>query len=80
MQLILDTGPVVREEDRLDLLQVMPTYVSHGWKVKRSFRELIPEVEVEADGERDGGWRIRWSLCSLLNNNCFMLKIMNTRV
>lgn len=53
MQLILDTVPVLREEDRLDLLQVMPTYVSHGWKVKRSFRELIPEVE--ADGERDGG-------------------------
>ncbi|XP_038869082.1 mitogen-activated protein kinase 4 [Salvelinus namaycush] len=49
MQLILDTVPVLREEDRLDLLQVMPTYVSHGWKVKRSFRELIPEVEVEAD-------------------------------
>eukprot|EP00063_Salmo_salar_P041567 XP_014016402.1 PREDICTED: mitogen-activated protein kinase 4-like isoform X2 [Salmo salar] len=48
MQLILDTVPVLREEDRLDLLQVMPTYVSHGWKVKRSFRELIPEVEADA--------------------------------
>nr|XP_046205959.1 mitogen-activated protein kinase 4-like isoform X2 [Oncorhynchus gorbuscha] len=52
MQLILDTVPVLREEDRLDLLQVMPTYVSHDWKIKRSFRELIPEVEVEADGMR----------------------------
>ncbi|XP_041760438.1 mitogen-activated protein kinase 4 [Coregonus clupeaformis] len=48
MQLILDTVPVLREEDRLDLLQVMPSYISHGWKVKRSFRELFPEVDSDA--------------------------------
>ncbi|KAJ3603447.1 hypothetical protein NHX12_028193 [Muraenolepis orangiensis] len=48
MQLILDTVPVLREEDRQDLLQVMPSYVSHGWKVRRTFSQLLPEVEDEA--------------------------------
>uniref|UniRef100_A0A3Q2PNH1 Mitogen-activated protein kinase 4 n=1 Tax=Fundulus heteroclitus TaxID=8078 RepID=A0A3Q2PNH1_FUNHE len=45
MQLILDTVPVLREEDRQDLLQVMPSYVSHGWRVKIPFSELLPEVD-----------------------------------
>uniref|UniRef100_A0A3Q2CTX3 Mitogen-activated protein kinase 4 n=1 Tax=Cyprinodon variegatus TaxID=28743 RepID=A0A3Q2CTX3_CYPVA len=45
MQLILDTVPVLREEDRQDLLQVMPSYVSHGWRVKTPFCELLPEVD-----------------------------------
>ncbi|XP_038137388.1 mitogen-activated protein kinase 4 isoform X1 [Cyprinodon tularosa] len=45
MQLILDTVPVLREEDRQDLLQVMPSYVSHGWRVKTPFSELLPEVD-----------------------------------
>uniref|UniRef100_UPI003AAD3BA3 mitogen-activated protein kinase 4 n=1 Tax=Centroberyx gerrardi TaxID=166262 RepID=UPI003AAD3BA3 len=48
MQLILDTVPVLREEDRHDLLQVMPTYVSRGWRVRRSFSELLPEVDAQA--------------------------------
>ncbi|XP_036382878.1 mitogen-activated protein kinase 4 [Megalops cyprinoides] len=48
MQLILDTVPVLREEDRQELLQVMPSYVSQGWEVRRSLRELLPEVEPEA--------------------------------
>ncbi|KAM9360406.1 mitogen-activated protein kinase 4 [Symphorus nematophorus] len=48
MQLILDTVPVLREEDRQDLLQVMPSYVSHGWKVKKPFSELLPEVDAQA--------------------------------
>eukprot|EP00066_Takifugu_rubripes_P024678 XP_011613944.1 PREDICTED: mitogen-activated protein kinase 4 [Takifugu rubripes] len=48
MQLILDTVPVLREEDRQDLLQVMPSYVSHGWKVKKPFRDLLPEVDSQA--------------------------------
>lgn len=50
MQLILDTVPVLREEDRQELLKVMPSYISQGWEVKRSLRELLPEVDVE--GER----------------------------
>uniref|UniRef100_A0A3B1JRU4 mitogen-activated protein kinase n=1 Tax=Astyanax mexicanus TaxID=7994 RepID=A0A3B1JRU4_ASTMX len=50
MQLILDTVPVLREEDRQELLKVMPSYVSHGWQVRRSLRELLPEVE---DGAAD---------------------------
>ncbi|XP_054895352.1 mitogen-activated protein kinase 4 isoform X2 [Poeciliopsis prolifica] len=45
MQLILDTVPVLREEDRQDLLQVMPSYVSHGWRIKKPFSELLPEVD-----------------------------------
>ncbi|XP_075870783.1 mitogen-activated protein kinase 4 [Nelusetta ayraudi] len=48
MQLILDTVPVLREEDRQDLLQVMPSYVCHGWKVKKPFSELLPEVDSQA--------------------------------
>ncbi|XP_066500041.1 mitogen-activated protein kinase 4 [Hoplias malabaricus] len=48
MQLILDTVPVLREEDQQELLKVMPFYVSNGWQVRRSLRELLPEVEDEA--------------------------------
>ncbi|XP_048859958.1 LOW QUALITY PROTEIN: mitogen-activated protein kinase 4 [Brienomyrus brachyistius] len=48
MQLILDTVPVLREEDRQELLKVMPSYISQGWEVKRSLRELLPEVDVKA--------------------------------
>ncbi|KAM7416768.1 hypothetical protein PAMA_018702 [Pampus argenteus] len=47
MQLILNTVPVLREEDRQDLLQVMPSYVSHGWRVKKPFSELLPEVDAQ---------------------------------
>ncbi|KAF3695694.1 Mitogen-activated protein kinase 4 [Channa argus] len=48
MQLILNTVPVLREEDRQDLLQVMPSYVSHGWRVRKPFSNLLPEVDVQA--------------------------------
>ncbi|XP_076586775.1 mitogen-activated protein kinase 4 [Chaetodon auriga] len=48
MQLILNTVPVLRDEDRQDLLQVMPSYVSHGWRVKKPFSELLPEMDVQA--------------------------------
>ncbi|KAK1801262.1 hypothetical protein P4O66_022954, partial [Electrophorus voltai] len=48
MQLILDTVPVLREEDRQELLKVMPSYVSHGREVRRTLRELLPEAEEEA--------------------------------
>ncbi|KAG5281023.1 hypothetical protein AALO_G00066610 [Alosa alosa] len=48
MQLILDTVPVVHDEDRQELLKVMPSCVSRGWKVRRSLRELLPEVDTEA--------------------------------
>ncbi|XP_077417587.1 mitogen-activated protein kinase 4 [Vanacampus margaritifer] len=48
MQLILDTVPVIRDEDRQDLLQVMPSYINHGWKVKKPFSVLLPEVNAEA--------------------------------
>lgn len=48
MQLILDTVPVLREEDRRELLQVMPSYVSDGWRVKRPFSELLSDVDPQA--------------------------------
>ncbi|XP_064794524.1 mitogen-activated protein kinase 4-like [Oncorhynchus masou masou] len=48
MQLILYTVPVLREEDHHDLRQVIPSYVSHGWRIRRSFRELLPEVDADA--------------------------------
>ncbi|XP_061623854.1 mitogen-activated protein kinase 4 isoform X2 [Phyllopteryx taeniolatus] len=48
MQLILDTVPVIKDEDRQDLLQVMPSYINHGWKVKKPFSVLLPEVNAEA--------------------------------
>uniref|UniRef100_A0A1A8SLS4 Mitogen-activated protein kinase 4 n=1 Tax=Nothobranchius rachovii TaxID=451742 RepID=A0A1A8SLS4_9TELE len=47
MQLILDTVPVLREEDRQDLMQVMPSYVSNRWKVRKPFSELLPEVDAQ---------------------------------
>lgn len=90
MQLILDTVPVLREEDRQDLIQVtpqllpdvqagpshlnhtpvilskittadlwkcfavivsqvMPSYVSQGWKVKKPFHDLLPEVDSQGE-------------------------------
>lgn len=79
--MILDTVPVLREEDRQDLLQVrstsaaararcpslallkdfsvivsqvMPSYLSHGWKVKKPFSELLPDVDSQGDDDDDG--------------------------
>ncbi|XP_077600783.1 mitogen-activated protein kinase 4-like [Stigmatopora nigra] len=48
MQLILATVPVIRNEDRQDLLQVMPSCINHGWKIKKPFSVLLPEVNAEA--------------------------------
>ncbi|XP_078204293.1 mitogen-activated protein kinase 4 isoform X3 [Callithrix jacchus] len=48
MQLILETIPVIREEDKEDLLRVMPSFVSSTWEVKRPLRKLLPEVNSEA--------------------------------
>jgi hypothetical protein len=47
MQLILDTIPVVREEDKEELLRVMPSFVSSTWEVKRPLRKLLPDVNSE---------------------------------
>ncbi|XP_073925934.1 mitogen-activated protein kinase 4 isoform X2 [Castor canadensis] len=48
MQLILETIPVIHEEDKDDLLRVMPSFVSSTWEVKRPLRKLLPEVNSEA--------------------------------
>ncbi|XP_027433475.2 mitogen-activated protein kinase 4 isoform X3 [Zalophus californianus] len=48
MQLILETIPVIREEDKDELLRVMPSFVSSRWEVKRPLRKLLPEVNSEA--------------------------------
>lgn len=47
MQLILETVPVIREEDKDELLKVMPSFVSSTWEVKRPLRKLLPEVNSE---------------------------------
>lgn len=47
MQLILETIPVIREEDKDELLRVMPSLVSSSWEVKRPLRKLLPEVNSE---------------------------------
>lgn len=47
MQLILETIPVVREEDKEELLRVMPSFVSSTWEVKRPLRKLLPDVDSE---------------------------------
>lgn len=47
MQLILETIPVIREEDKDELLRVMPSFVSSTWEVKRPLRKLLPEVNSE---------------------------------
>ncbi|XP_038187957.1 mitogen-activated protein kinase 4 isoform X3 [Arvicola amphibius] len=48
MQLILETIPVVREEDKEELLKVMPSFVNSTWEVKRPLRKLLPDVNSEA--------------------------------
>uniref|UniRef100_A0A667X8Y4 Mitogen-activated protein kinase 4 n=1 Tax=Myripristis murdjan TaxID=586833 RepID=A0A667X8Y4_9TELE len=48
MQLILDTVPVLREEDRQDLLQVMPHSFILKEIVKKTLSELLPEVDAMA--------------------------------
>lgn len=47
MQLILETIPVVREEDKEELLKVMPSFVNSTWEVKRPLRKLLPDVNSE---------------------------------
>ncbi|KAM9137525.1 mitogen-activated protein kinase 4 isoform 1-T1 [Pangshura tecta] len=48
MQLILETIPVVHEEDKEELLKVMPTFINSTWEVKKPLRKLLPEVNGEA--------------------------------
>lgn len=47
MQLILETIPVVREEDKEELLRVMPSFINSTWEVKRPLRKLLPDVNSE---------------------------------
>ena len=54
MQLILETIPVIREEDKEELLRVMPSFVSGSWEVKRPLRHLLPEVNGEGTSARSG--------------------------
>ncbi|NXW51617.1 MK04 kinase, partial [Nyctiprogne leucopyga] len=51
MQLILETIPVIHEEDKEELLKVMPTFINSTWEVKKPLRKLLPEVDSE-------GWRL----------------------
>lgn len=54
MQLILETIPVVREEDKEELLRVMPSFVNSTWEVKRPLRKLLPDVNSEGTRARTG--------------------------
>lgn len=45
MQLILETIPVVHEEDKEELLKVMPSFISSTWEVRKPLRQLLPEVD-----------------------------------
>ena len=59
MQLILETVPVIREEDKDELLKVMPSFVSSTWEVKRPLRKLLPEVNSEGTPDCPAGvWRL----------------------
>ncbi|KAJ6662973.1 hypothetical protein lerEdw1_010794, partial [Lerista edwardsae] len=44
MQLILETIPVFHEEDKEELLKVMPTFVNSTWEVRTPLRKRLPEV------------------------------------
>ncbi|XP_053144414.1 mitogen-activated protein kinase 4 isoform X1 [Hemicordylus capensis] len=48
MQLILETIPVFREEDKEELLKVMPTLINSTWAVKKPLRKRLPEVNSKA--------------------------------
>lgn len=47
MQLILETIPVIHEEDKEELLKVMPTFINSTWEVRKPLRKLLPEVDSE---------------------------------
>ncbi|XP_040397505.1 mitogen-activated protein kinase 4 [Cygnus olor] len=48
MQLILETIPVIHEEDKEELLKVMPSFINSTWEVRKPLRKLLPEVDSEA--------------------------------
>ncbi|XP_062455300.1 mitogen-activated protein kinase 4 isoform X3 [Rhea pennata] len=48
MQLILETIPVIHEEDKEELLRVMPSFINSTWEVRKPLRKLLPEVNSEA--------------------------------
>lgn len=47
MQLILETIPVIHEEDKEELLKVMPMFINSTWEVRKPLRKLLPEVDSE---------------------------------
>lgn len=47
MQLILKTIPVFREEDKQELLRVMPAYINPKWEVSKPLSDLLPEGNAE---------------------------------
>ncbi|KAB1256342.1 Mitogen-activated protein kinase 4 [Camelus dromedarius] len=60
MQLILETIPVIREEDKDELLKVMPSFVSSTWEVKRPLRKLLPEVNSEGAPTQQHSAHDKW--------------------
>lgn len=47
MQLILETIPVIHQEDKEELLKVMPMFINSTWEVRKPLRKLLPEVDSE---------------------------------
>lgn len=35
----------------------MPSYVSHGWRVKKPFSELLPEMDAQGERRELSGWK-----------------------
>lgn len=54
MQLILETIPIIHEEDKEELLKVMPTFINSTWEVRKPLRKLLPEVDSEGSVEPTG--------------------------
>lgn len=51
--------------------QVMPSYISHGWKVKKPFSDLVPEVDAQGEQmELSGGKTRRVKETNKNNGRC----------
>lgn len=43
----------------------MPSYVSHGWRIKKPFSELLPEVDSQGEQrEMNGGGKRKIKPCA----------------
>lgn len=64
MQLILETIPVIHQEDKEELLKVMPMFINSTWEVRKPLRKLLPEVDSEGTVVAAGLWGLLWAAVS----------------